>query len=121
MRTWVRSRVDSRPLGARFGRFPVPRGTRRPESMPVHLKVFGEGGEDLSVEPMTDEDERPGFREHLREMRRAIGEIGKDVEIEVTDAPHLAKEGTKNAIARAAGIRRTPMREWAEPETEGPR
>ncbi len=53
-------------------------------------------------------------------MREAIGGIGKDVEIGVTDAPRLAKEGTKNAIARAAGIRRTPMREWSEPDSEPP-
>jgi hypothetical protein len=66
---------------------------------------------------MTDEAERPRFREHLREMGRALGGIGKDVEIGVADAPHLAKEGTKNALARAAGIRRTPMREWTEPDS----
>ena len=29
-----------------------------------------------------------------------------------------AKEGTKNALASAAGVRRTPMREWAPPVTE---
>jgi len=68
---------------------------------------------------MSDESERPGFRQHLRELRAAIGGIGKDVAIDVTDAPHLAKEGTKNAFARAAGIRKTPMRQWSAPdETE---
>ena len=29
-----------------------------------------------------------------------------------------AKEGTKNALASAAGVRRTPMREWAPPVTD---
>ena len=66
---------------------------------------------------MTEENERPRFREHLHEMRSAIGGIGKDIKLDVEDAPHLAKEGTKNALARAAGIRRTPMREWTDPET----
>lgn len=28
-----------------------------------------------------------------------------------------AKEGTKNAFAAAAGVRRTPMREWSAPST----
>jgi len=67
---------------------------------------------------MTDEPDRPRFREHLREMREAMGGIGKDVEINVADAPHLVKEGTKNALARGAGVRRTPMREWSEPAAE---
>jgi len=64
---------------------------------------------------MTDESDRPRFREHLHEMRQALGGIGKDVKIDVAEAPRLAKEGTKNALARAAGIRRTPMREWDDP------
>jgi hypothetical protein len=51
-------------------------------------------------------------------MRKALAGMGKDVEIDVADAPHLAKEGTKNALARAAGIRRTPMREWSESTSE---
>lgn len=67
---------------------------------------------------MTEESERPRFREHLHELGKALGEIGKDVKIDVADAPHLAKEGTKNALAKAAGIRRTPMREWSEPRSE---
>jgi len=70
---------------------------------------------------MTDEADRPRFREHLHEIGKALGEIGKDVEIDVAHAPHLAKEGTKNAMARAAGIRRTPMREWSEPAAEEPK
>ncbi|HTW39737.1 MAG TPA: hypothetical protein VMF04_02615 [Thermoplasmata archaeon] len=64
---------------------------------------------------MTDEDERPRFREHLHEMRSAMGGMGRDVETSVADAPHRAKEGTKNALARAAGIRRAPLEEWSEP------
>jgi hypothetical protein len=70
---------------------------------------------------MTDEIDRPRFREHLHEMRKALGGIGKDVEIGVVDAPHKAKEGTKNALARAAGIRRTTLREWTEPASEEPK
>jgi hypothetical protein len=68
---------------------------------------------------MPEESEQPRFKEHLRDMRHALGGIGRDVEIDVTGAPHLAKEGTKNALARAAGIRRTPMKEWTEPVAEG--
>jgi hypothetical protein len=67
---------------------------------------------------MTDEIDRPRFREHLHEMGEALGGMGKDVASDVADAPHLAKEGTKNALARAAGVRRTPMREWSEPASE---
>ena len=51
-------------------------------------------------------------------MREALSGLGKDVGTSVADAPHLAKEGTKNAFARAAGIRRTRMHEWSEPGRE---
>jgi len=64
---------------------------------------------------MSEESESPKFREHLREMREALSGIGKDVKTDVANAPRLAKDGTKNAFARAAGIRKTPMREWTEP------
>jgi hypothetical protein len=37
----------------------------------------------------------------------------------MVSAGHRAKEGTKNALAVAAGVRRTPMREWSPPSTEG--
>ncbi len=70
---------------------------------------------------MTDENDRPRFREHLHEMRESLGGIGKDVAIDVADAPHVAKEGTKNVLARAAGIRRTTLREWTEPAAENPK
>jgi hypothetical protein len=66
---------------------------------------------------MSEEREQPRFREHLREMRQALGGIGKDMEIDVADAPRLAREGAKNTLAKAAGIRRTPMREWSPPTT----
>jgi hypothetical protein len=33
-------------------------------------------------------------------------------------AGHAAKTGTKNALASAAGVRRTPMREWSPPGAE---
>ena len=32
-------------------------------------------------------------------------------------AGHRAKEGTKNALASAAGMKRTPIREWSTPTT----
>ena len=70
---------------------------------------------------MTEEADRPRFRDHLHEMKKALGGIGKDVEIDVVGAPRLAKEGTKNVLARAAGIRRTPMQEWTEPGSEDPK
>jgi len=66
---------------------------------------------------MSDETEPPRFREHLREMREALTGLGHDVRTDVTDAPRVAREGTKNALARAAGVRRTPMREWDDPAT----
>ena len=43
-----------------------------------------------------------------------MGGIGRDVKIDVADAPRVARQGTKNALARAAGVRKTPMREWTE-------
>ena len=70
---------------------------------------------------MADDDHRPRFREHLHEIREAMGDIGRDVEIDVANAPRRAKEGTKNAFARAAGIRRTPLNAWDEPAAEEPR
>lgn len=40
------------------------------------------------------------------------------------EAGHRAKEGTKTALAAAAGVRRTPMKEWHPPaaseDTESP-
>lgn len=67
---------------------------------------------------MPEESERPNFREHLREIRHALGGLGHDVEIDAAHAPHLAKEGTKNALARAAGVRRGSMPTWTEPSEE---
>lgn len=65
---------------------------------------------------MTEESPPPRFREHLHEMKEALAGIGRDVKVDVADAPHVAREGTKNALARAAGIQRKPMRAWTEPE-----
>jgi hypothetical protein len=67
---------------------------------------------------MPEESEQPRIRQHLHEMRQALGGIGRDVEIDVAGAPRLAKQGTKNALARAAGVRRTPIEEWTEPAPE---
>jgi len=44
---------------------------------------------------------------------RAAG-VARDA---MVTAGHKAKEGTKNALATAAGVRRTPMREWSSPTT----
>jgi hypothetical protein len=67
---------------------------------------------------MADQDDRTEVREHLREIRRALGGIGQDVKVDLEDAPHNVKEGTRNTLARAAGIKRTPMREWSPPATQ---
>jgi hypothetical protein len=135
---------------------------------------------------VTDPREEAQFRQHLAEMRRAAGGIGRDFANEFADldrkieklghttakeakylaldiqddfaslgkamdeaarrlpqhianagiaigssasragaatrdafvaAGHRAKEGTKNALASAAGVKRTPMREWSAPTT----
>ncbi|MGA8542695.1 MAG: hypothetical protein WB947_04050 [Thermoplasmata archaeon] len=135
---------------------------------------------------MSDARDEAQFRQHLAEMRRAAGGIGRDFAAEFTDldrkierlghatskeakylaldiqddfaalgksideevrripqhianagiaigsgasragaatrdaflsAGHRAKEGTKNALASAAGVKRTPMREWSTPTT----
>jgi hypothetical protein len=135
---------------------------------------------------MSDGREEAQFRQHLAEMRRAAGGIGRDFAAEFSDldekierwshstakdakylaidiqedfanlgkaideevrripqhitnagiaigsgasragaatrdafvtAGHKAKVGTKNALAAAAGVRRTPMREWSNPTT----
>ena len=68
---------------------------------------------------MTEETSKPQLREHLHEIREALGGLGRDVEVGVADAPHAVKEGTRNTLAKAAGIRRTPMREWRTPDGSG--
>jgi hypothetical protein len=137
---------------------------------------------------MSDPRDEARFREHLAEMRRAAGGLGRDFANEFSDldrkierlghatakegkylaldiqddfaalgkamdaeirriprhianagiaigsgasragaatrdafvsAGHRAKEGTKNALASAAGVRRTPIREWSSPSTGG--
>jgi hypothetical protein len=65
---------------------------------------------------MSEPEERPRLREHLAEFRKALHDVGRDVELDVANAPHLTKEGAKNVIASAAGVRRKPMRAWSEPE-----
>ena len=135
---------------------------------------------------MSDAREEAQFRQHLAEMRRAAGGIGRDFAAEFTDldrkierlghvtskegkylmldiqddlanlgkaidtevrripahianggiaigsaasragaatrdafvtAGHRAKVGTQNALASAAGVKRTPMKEWSTPTT----
>jgi hypothetical protein len=90
-------------------------GRAREVEFPFHLKVFGPGPGTLWVESMSEEPEAPRFREHLHEMREALTGLSRDVKTDVADAPHVAREGTKNALARAAGVRRTPLREWSDP------
>ncbi|MGA9839780.1 MAG: hypothetical protein WBS16_05010 [Thermoplasmata archaeon] len=136
---------------------------------------------------MTSSRDEAQFREHLSEMRRAAGGLGRDFANEFTDldrkierlghttakeakylaldiqddftnlakamdaevrripqrfanagiaigsgasragaatrdafvsAGKKAKEGTRNALASAAGVKRTPMREWSTPTTQ---
>lgn len=69
---------------------------------------------------MSDERDGSRFREHLHQLRSALSGIGRDVKIDVEDAPHAAKEGTRNALARAAGIRRGPMKGWSAPTDDKP-
>jgi hypothetical protein len=135
---------------------------------------------------MSDDRQEAQFRQHLTEMRRAAGGIGRDFAAEFSEldrkierlghvtskegkyllldiqddfanlgkaideevrripthianggiaigtaasragaatrdafvtAGHRAKEGTKNALASAAGVKRTPMKEWSAPTT----
>jgi len=44
---------------------------------------------------------------------RAAG-VARDA---MVSAGHRAKEGTKNALASAAGVKRTPMRQWSPPSS----
>jgi hypothetical protein len=140
----------------------------------------------MAGESMTDSREEAQFREHLSDMRRAAGGIGRDFASEFAEldrkieklghttakeakylaldiqddianlgkaidtdmrripqhianagiaigsgasragaatrdafnaAGKRAREGTKNAFASAAGVKRTPMREWSTPTT----
>jgi hypothetical protein len=70
---------------------------------------------------MSDEPEKPRFREHLHEMREALGGIGHDLRTDAADAPHLARVGTKGLLERAAGVKRRPPHEWSEPADEAQR
>lgn len=53
---------------------------------------------------------------------RGIGEgavrIGSATRDGLEDAGHAAKEGTKNVFARAAGVKRTPMKGWSPPPAD---
>lgn len=65
---------------------------------------------------MSEDPEPPRFRKHLKGIEDALAGVGRDIETDVAHAPQLAKEGTKNALAWAAGVKRTPMREWTDPQ-----
>ncbi len=63
----------------------------------------------------------------LRQLPRRLAEAGTAIgsgaaraggaaRDAVVTAGHQAKVGTKNALAAAAGVRRTPMKSWAPPE-----
>jgi hypothetical protein len=90
-------------------------------SLRFDLNIFAPLVPPIFGEAMTDEPERPRFREHLHQMGEAVKGLGKDVEMDVADAPHLAKEHTKSALARAAGVQTRPMREWPEPDQADPK
>jgi hypothetical protein len=69
---------------------------------------------------MTDPDETTHLREHFSELRKAFRGIGRDVGKDVVDAPRLARQATKNALATAAGVRKKPIAEWSAPEQPDP-
>ncbi len=48
-------------------------------------------------------------------VRAATATVGA-----IDAAGHATKEGTKNALARMAGLRRTPMKEWKTPGSQEP-
>jgi NADP-dependent 3-hydroxy acid dehydrogenase YdfG len=59
--------------------------------------------------------------QHLANAGIAIGSgaarAGAATRDAFVEAGHRAKVGTKNALASAAGVKRTPMREWSAPTT----
>jgi len=59
--------------------------------------------------------------QHLANAGAAIGSGASRAGAATRDAfvaaGHRAKEGTRNALASAAGVKRTPMREWSAPTT----
>jgi hypothetical protein len=61
--------------------------------------------------------------QHIANAGIAIGSSASRAGAATRDAfasaGRRAKEGTKNALASAAGVRRTPMREWSTPTTGG--
>jgi hypothetical protein len=63
--------------------------------------------------------------QHIANAGSAIGSstvrAAEAVRDAAASAGHRAKEGTRNAFAAAAGVKRTPMKQWSPPSTgEGP-
>ncbi len=49
------------------------------------------------------------------EIRDGAVRVGAATRDEFEEVGHKAREGTKNALATAAGVRRTPMKGWSAP------
>lgn len=49
---------------------------------------------------------------------RGAARIGGAARDEMEEVGHRTKEGTKNLLASAAGVRRTPMKGWTSPGSE---
>jgi hypothetical protein len=52
---------------------------------------------------------------------RGAARVGGAARDEVEEIGHRTKEGTKNLLASAAGVRRTPMKGWTSPGSESDR
>jgi hypothetical protein len=75
--------------------------------------------EDFSSLGKAMDEEMRKFPQRIANAGVAIGSgaarAGGATRDAMVSAGRKAKEGTKNAFAAAAGVRRTPMREWSPP------
>ncbi|HYA10284.1 MAG TPA: hypothetical protein VEH10_01230 [Thermoplasmata archaeon] len=78
--------------------------------------------EDLASLGRSVDDELRRLPHRIAEAGTAIGSgtaraagAAKDA---MVSAGHKAKEGTKNALAVAAGVKRTPMKSWTPPPSD---
>ncbi len=90
----------------------------------------GQGARDLAGDISADfsrlgrsmDEELRRLPHRIAEAGTAIGSgtarVAGAVRDGVVDAGHRAKEGTKNAFAAAAGVKRTPMRSWTPTQNE---
>ncbi|MGI0071311.1 MAG: hypothetical protein ACRECT_04480 [Thermoplasmata archaeon] len=77
--------------------------------------------DDFSALGKAMDDEVRQIPRHIANAGIAIGSgaarAGAATRDALVAAGKHAKEGTKNALATAAGVKRTPMREWSTPTT----